>query len=129
MLFFLLHSRSSVLCTSPSTIGNVWGGVCNILLRQSLATKSPVRVGKNFEKVSVQVLKKYGFSISHCGGPKDRGVDFRGQWKLANYEPFSVVGQCKKFKRRLGPRFIREMEGVLSHEHENCLGLLVTELG
>ena len=127
--------RSTSICgyhTSRAIFYSVGAVICQTLsLCQSLTTRSesPTTVGRNFELVTVRTLKEYGFDVKACGGPKDRGVDFRGVWRLANYPELSVVGQCKRYKIRLGPRYVRELEGVLSHEHENTLGLLVTELG
>ena len=84
--------------------------------------------GRHFEAVVVQSLKKYSFDVAVCGGPKDRGIDFRGVWLLKS-SPVRVIGQCRRYKRRLGPKHVRELEGTLTHEVKGTLGIIVTECG
>ena len=85
-------------------------------------------VGRHFEKATVQALRRLAFDLSMCGGPKDKGVDFRGTWRLQS-SCVPVVGQCKKYRKRLGPRHVRELEGALGRESGNTLGILVSEKG
>ncbi|KAL9963803.1 hypothetical protein ACROYT_G027348 [Oculina patagonica] len=84
--------------------------------------------GRHFEAVVVQSLRKYSFDVAVCGGPKDRGIDFRGVWRL-KASSVRVIGQCKRYKRRLGPKHVRELEGTLTHEAKGTLGIIVTECG
>lgn len=67
-------------------------------------------------------------SLNRVGGKSDGGIDLQGWWWL----PFApnaftdtihrrrvrVFAQCKAEKRKVGPKYIREMEGVL-HRHLN----------
>lgn len=84
--------------------------------------------GRYFEQVVAQCLKKYSFDVAVCGGPKDRGIDFRGVW-LLKASAVRVIGQCRRYKRRLGPKHVRELEGTLSHEVKGALGIMVSESG
>jgi hypothetical protein len=89
---------------------------------------SSKKLGSSFELFTVNALRKYCFDITLCGGPKDRGIDFRGVWNL-NSRNVNILGQCKCYKRRLGPVHVRELEGAMSHERKDTLGLLVTSIG
>ena len=41
-----------------------------------------------------------------------------------------VIGQCKLLKLRIGPKYVRELEGTISHEtNPAVLGLFATKLG
>lgn len=84
--------------------------------------------GRYFEQVVAESLKKYSFDVTACGGPRDRGIDFRGAWLLKS-SPVRVIGQCRRHKRRLGPKHVRELEGSLSHEVKGTLGIIVSESG
>lgn len=71
-------------------------------------------------------------SLQRVGGKSDGGVDFIGWWWLPDlaaiqslsHEAFAglaqiprkrvrVLGQCKAEKKKTGPNYIREMEGVM----------------
>ena len=84
--------------------------------------------GRHFEELVVHSLRKYSFDVAVCGGPKDRGIDFRGVWQLrASSVP--VIGQCRRYQKRLGPKHVRELVGTLTHEAKGTLGIIVTECG
>lgn len=85
-------------------------------------------LGNSFELFTVQSLKKHRMDLLFCGGPGDRGVDFRGVWSLKSCQ-VNILGQCKCYKRKLGPAHFRELEGTLSHEQHTTLGMLVTNVG
>lgn len=84
--------------------------------------------GRQFEEIVVQSLRKLSVDVAACGGPKDRGIDFRGVWRLKS-SSMRVIGQCKRYKKRLGPKHIRELEGSLTHEVKETLGIIVSESG
>jgi len=84
--------------------------------------------GRHFEELVVQSLRKYSFDVAVCGGPKDRGIDFRGVW-LLKASSVPVIGQCRRHKKRLGPKHVRELVGTLTHEAKGTLGIIVTECG
>ncbi|KAF7800360.1 hypothetical protein EIP86_011610 [Pleurotus ostreatoroseus] len=64
-------------------------------------------------------------SLQRVGGASDGGIDLQGWWWLPTSvgEPHSdnpadnrrmrVLAQCKAEKRKIGPAYLREMEGVL----------------
>lgn len=92
--------------------------------RRSLAT---VHRGLAFEERSLSVLRTdMSMSLKRVGGKADGGIDFFGWWWLPhdspNNEPYSsvlhrrrirVIGQCKAEKKKSGPHYVRELEGVL----------------
>jgi hypothetical protein len=76
-------------------------------------------------------------SLTQVGGAGDGGVDLRGWWTIpasSSSSPSSprsgsaigttgtgvrrlrVLGQCKAERKALGPRTVRELEGVMAHQ-------------
>lgn len=70
-------------------------------------------------------------SLTQVGGAGDGGVDLRGWWNVPKIgSPSSstltlrsdhtrrlrVLGQCKAERKALGPRIVRELEGVMAHQ-------------
>ncbi|TFK67590.1 hypothetical protein BDN72DRAFT_770577 [Pluteus cervinus] len=79
--------------------------------------------GTAFEKRSLLLLETHlCMTLRRTGGKSDRGIDLQGWWWLpqshSNFQyPKSrirVFAQCKAEKKRLGPKYIREMEGAVS---------------
>ena len=95
---------------------------------RSCTSTSRQELGRQFEEVVVKSLRKLSLDVAACGGPRDRGIDFRGIWRL-NSCSMRVVGQCKRYKKRMGPRHVRELEGSLAHEVKETLGIIVSESG
>ncbi|KAH8097048.1 hypothetical protein BXZ70DRAFT_307810 [Cristinia sonorae] len=112
-------------------------------LRQSVrvpetTTKlSNVHRGLAFEKRSMNLLERcLSMSLRHVGGKSDGGVDLQGWWwvptsnasgaattttSLSMDMPrrrIRVFAQCKAEKKKLGPHYVRELEGVL-HRHRH----------
>ncbi|KAG6884790.1 hypothetical protein C0993_008280 [Termitomyces sp. T159_Od127] len=61
-------------------------------------------------------------SLRRIGGKSDGGIDLLGWWWLPPFgasdvnvprRRLRVLAQCKAEKKKVGPKFIREMEGVL----------------
>ena len=67
-------------------------------------------------------------SLNQVGGKSDGGIDLQGWWWLPfvpnaftdpnHRQRVRVFAQCKAEKKKIGPKYIREMEGVL-HRHLN----------
>jgi hypothetical protein len=95
--------------------------------RRSIST---VHQGTAFEERSLALLHKtMSMSLKRVGGREDGGIDLLGWWWLpstnnpllnhdiatspSNRRRIRVIGQCKAEKKKLGPKFVRELEGVL----------------
>ncbi|KAF8886521.1 hypothetical protein BD779DRAFT_1380633, partial [Infundibulicybe gibba] len=88
--------------------------------------------GTAFEERSLKILQDdFSMSLRRVGGKSDGGVDLVGWWWLPHLDcdislvagPDSgsdsqrrrlrILAQCKAEKKKLGPNYVREMEGVL----------------
>ena len=86
---------------------------------------SAVHRGIAFEERSMHLLQKgLSMSLRRVGGKADGGIDLRGWWWLPSDDSTSydlmqghrrlrVLAQCKAEAKKLSPKYIREMEGVL----------------
>ena len=85
---------------------------------------SSVHRGAAFERRALRLLQaNLSMSLNRVGGKSDGGVDLQGWWWLpsapsAFTDPthrrrVRVFAQCKAEKKKIGPNYIREMEGVL----------------
>ncbi|KAK7046709.1 hypothetical protein R3P38DRAFT_2506932 [Favolaschia claudopus] len=92
--------------------------------------------GTLFEERSMKILQDHlSMSLRRVGGKSDGGIDLMGWWWLPNSDKSSVskdelhrrrlrvLAQCKAEKRKPGPKYVREMEGVL---HRHMLSLSTT---
>ncbi|KAK7019016.1 hypothetical protein R3P38DRAFT_3274106 [Favolaschia claudopus] len=92
--------------------------------------------GTLFEERSMKILQDHlSMSLRRVGGKSDGGIDLMGWWWLPNPDSSSaskdelhrrrlrVLAQCKAEKRKPGPKYVREMEGVL---HRHMLSLSTT---
>ena len=96
---------------------------------------STVHKGTQFEHRSRALLQsQLSMSLRRVGGRGDGGVDLQGWWWLPddNQIPegqarilddsgllrkrLRILAQCKAERKKLGPNYVREMEGVL-HRH------------
>ncbi|TCD64090.1 hypothetical protein EIP91_004562 [Steccherinum ochraceum] len=105
---------------------------------------SAVHRGLAFEKRSLRLLQScLSMSLHHVGGKSDGGVDLQGWWWVPTSASISsskaigghgeeeggwslprrrirVFAQCKAEKKKLGPNYVRELEGVLyRHRHRS----------
>ncbi|KAG5519897.1 hypothetical protein PMAC_000174 [Pneumocystis sp. 'macacae'] len=64
--------------------------------------------------------------LKHVGGTNDYGIDLRGTWYYGEQTRYQcpIIIQCKNEQKKTGTRYVREMEGVLSSENNDTLGLI-----
>ncbi|TFK39289.1 hypothetical protein BDQ12DRAFT_682513 [Crucibulum laeve] len=95
---------------------------------------STVHRGTAFEEKSLKVLEEHlSMSLKRVGGKEDGGIDLVGWWWLPpltsgteptgtpnasalDLQPRSrvrVIAQCKAEKKKMGPQYVRELEGVM----------------
>lgn len=87
-------------------------------------TRGPLSMthkGNAFEERSRRLLEEHlSMSLRRVGGKDDGGIDLQGWWWLP--EPsvpaaprmrLRVLVQCKDEKRKLSPKYVRELEGVV----------------
>ncbi|KAF9897453.1 hypothetical protein BX616_005569 [Lobosporangium transversale] len=97
-------------------------------------TGSTIYRGTLFEYQTQEVLRKYlGIYTQRSAGNNDLGVDLRGTWFLplsASPEPgdlvrhLKVIVQCKMVSSKVGPKFVRELQGTLSYETQPTMAIL-----
>ena len=81
--------------------------------------------GTAFEERSLRILEAHlSMSLRRVGGKSDGGIDLLGWWWLpapgshaclstAPRRRLRVLAQCKAEKKKMSPKYVREMEGVL----------------
>ncbi|KAF9486212.1 hypothetical protein BDN70DRAFT_870301 [Pholiota conissans] len=96
----------------------------------STRATTTVERGNAFEQRSLDLLgQTMSMSLTRVGGKEDGGIDLLGWWWLpydkdnadaSTLSPSSearrrirVIGQCKAEKKKMGPKYVRELEGVL----------------
>ncbi|GBE87560.1 hypothetical protein BKA93DRAFT_189869 [Sparassis latifolia] len=104
----------------------------SVIRRTISTTLSTVHQGVAFEKRSLRLLEEnLSMSLRHVGGKSDGGIDLQGWWwlpevalclrsqsSIARHEQarrmrIRVLAQCKDEKKKLSPKYVRELEGVL----------------
>lgn len=102
--------------------------------------RSTVELGRAFELHCLRFLNRQLYmDLTQVGGAGDGGVDLRGWWLVPTAGPSSsrhtpqsvtpqgmqgmqelrrlrVLAQCKAERKALGPRTVRELEGVMAHQ-------------
>lgn len=102
--------------------------------RTGLDETSPTFTGTRYEYLVAERLARYGFSLRRVGGASDFGIDLLGDWTIpSTARSLKVLVQCKAGSgSRVGPHFVRELEGSFvgappGWRGSRVLGLLVTE--
>ncbi|KAG0376064.1 hypothetical protein BGX24_008328 [Mortierella sp. AD032] len=90
--------------------------------------------GTRFEYQTQEVLRKtLGIYTQRSAGNGDLGVDLRGTWFLPlSASPkqgdmvrhLKVIVQCKMMTSKIGPKFVRELQGSLSFETQPTMAIL-----
>ncbi|KAI3621448.1 hypothetical protein WG66_006417 [Moniliophthora roreri] len=96
------------------------------MFTSSPKTATTVYRGTLFERRSLVILEQHlSMSLTRVGGKEDGGIDLIGWWwvpegvKESDAVDFSrrkrirVVAQCKAEKKKIGPGYVRELEGVV----------------
>lgn len=97
-------------------------------VEQTKPSLSTVHRGTHFETRSIALLARYlSMSLKRVGGKGDGGVDMLGWWWLPyasnsastvdQRRRIRVLAQCKAEKKKTGPKYVRELEGVLHRYH------------
>ncbi|KAF9447684.1 hypothetical protein P691DRAFT_801934 [Macrolepiota fuliginosa MF-IS2] len=92
------------------------------------APLSTVHRGINFEGRCIALLERHlSMSLKRVGGKGDGGVDMFGWWWIPDASKdasisgrrrrIRVIAQCKAEKKKIGPKYVRELEGVLHRYH------------
>jgi DnaJ-domain-containing protein 1 len=76
--------------------------------------------GTEFEKLIASLFKKDGYTIRHCGGSGDDGIDLI--LEIGNYRD---VVQCKRWKNDIGSPVTRDFYGALMHANARH-GFIIT---
>jgi hypothetical protein len=87
-------------------------------------------IGIEFENETIKILKNYNFNIKNTKSSYDHGIDFYGDWELE--KNYKILGQCKKEKKNIGEKYIRELLGVINnfkkYENNNLfIGIFVSD--
>ncbi|KAF9254989.1 hypothetical protein L218DRAFT_842318, partial [Marasmius fiardii PR-910] len=82
--------------------------------------------GTFFEQRSLSILEKHlSMTLTRVGGKEDGGIDLIGWWWIPVVDSSSeivdlsirkrvrVIAQCKAEKKNIGPKYVRELEGVV----------------
>ncbi|KAI0430148.1 hypothetical protein F5Y09DRAFT_238222 [Xylaria sp. FL1042] len=87
--------------------------------RTGLDVESKVFIGTHYEYSIAAALRPLGFDLRRVGGHSDKGIDLLGTWRVPSnpaHLPLRVLLQCKAYSTlktaRIGPQFIRELEGA-----------------
>ncbi|KAG0245830.1 hypothetical protein BGX31_005932 [Mortierella sp. GBA43] len=99
-------------------------------------TASALYRGTLFEYQTQEVLKKcLGIYTLRTAGSNDLGIDLRGTWFLplsASPKPgdmvrhLKVIVQCKTTGSKIGPKYVRELQGSLSYESQPTMAILAS---
>ncbi|KAI1744134.1 hypothetical protein F4680DRAFT_282557 [Xylaria scruposa] len=87
--------------------------------RTGLDVESKVFIGTQYEYNVASILRPLGFDLRRIGGQSDKGIDLLGTWSVPStpeHLPLRTLIQCKAYSTtkaaKIGPQFIRELEGA-----------------
>ena len=84
-------------------------------------------IGTQFEISTLHILSRYGFSLRRIGGANDKGIDLCGHFLIPNSNKrVPILVQCKMESKKIGPKYIRELSGVLASHTPQTLGLFAS---
>jgi hypothetical protein len=85
-----------------------------------------IEKGLLFEKETIRTLTKFNFNIKSTKQSHDHGIDFWG-----DFHSIKILGQCKNESKPLGEKYLRDLEGNLTHHglKDKCIGILVSVNG
>lgn len=96
--------------------------------------ESTIYRGTLFEYQTQKILQKtLGIYTQRSAGNGDLGVDLRGTWFLPlsaspqagdKVRHLKVIVQCKKMTSKIGPKYVRELQGSLSFETQPTMAIL-----
>ncbi|KAL7627444.1 hypothetical protein AAE478_001637 [Parahypoxylon ruwenzoriense] len=105
--------------------------------RTGLDVTSNTYIGTQYEYTVADTLALLGFDVRRVGGRSDAGIDLLGTWRVPSspLAPLRVLIQCKASSSqstRIGPHFVRELEGAFigappGWRGTGVIGLLVTQ--
>jgi len=78
--------------------------------RVSTLAELQLLTGLQFEELIASLFRKDGYTVRHCGGTGDEGIDL----VLVMGQEKDVV-QCKRWKNGIGSPILREFYGALMH--------------
>lgn len=93
--------------------------------RRHYTSASTVFRGTCFENRCLHLLQSHlGMTLQRVGGKEDGGVDLNGWWWLpdvnedaespnSSFKRARVLAQCKAEKKKVAPKYVRELEGVV----------------
>lgn len=85
-----------------------------IILKSNSAASLYEASGPEFEVRVARIFRKWGYTVTECGGSNDGGVDLI----VTQGDEHSLV-QCKAHAKAIGPAVARELFGALSHSSAN----------
>ncbi|NOK62264.1 MAG: hypothetical protein GFH27_549331n3 [Chloroflexi bacterium AL-W] len=102
-----------------------WWSICSARRRQQkrlLLTDALDLSPNDFELRIQHLLQDLGWErVEQIGGSGDGGVDIRGI-----YQGQRCIVQCKRYRGRVEPKYIRDLEGARSHEQADRAFLITT---
>ncbi|KAK6507431.1 hypothetical protein TWF481_005864 [Arthrobotrys musiformis] len=138
--------KSTSLQSTPAAHTDIPSFLRHAILT-SLNPTTTVFTGTLYEYTVLSALSRClpGISLTRVGGRDDAGIDLTGTWHLPKpprrpsqkkeeekeeeeFTPLPLTIQCKNVQQKSwkGPQYIRELEGSLTSQPPNALGILAS---